>query len=67
MTLAAADLGLGTCWVCAFNAKLCHEILQLQENLEVVAMLPLGYPKSGRTTEAKRKSMEEFVSWEKYQ
>ena len=27
MTLAATDLGLGTCWVCAFDAKQCHKIL----------------------------------------
>ena len=29
LTLAASDVGLGTCWVCAFDAKLCHEILNL--------------------------------------
>jgi nitroreductase len=63
MTMAATDLGLGTCWVCAFDAKRCHEILELPENLEVVALLPLGYPTGERNNEIKRQSLEEFVSW----
>lgn len=63
MTLAATDLGLGTCWVCAFDANRCHEILELPEHLEVVALLPLGYPSGERSNEIKRQSLEEFVSW----
>ncbi len=67
MTLAATDLGLGSCWVCAFDAKRCHELLNLPEYLETVALLPLGYPKTDRTEAAKRKNMDELVSWNKYQ
>lgn len=66
MTLAATDLGLGTCWVCAFQAERCHELLGLPEHLEPVALLPLGYPKSGRITEMTRKRLDELVSWERY-
>ncbi|HBN84234.1 MAG TPA: hypothetical protein DDZ89_10345 [Clostridiales bacterium] len=46
MALAAADLGLGTCWVCAFDAKRCHANLELPDSLEVIALLPVGYPES---------------------
>jgi len=68
MTLAAADLGLGTCWVCAFDAKKCHEALNLPENLEVIALMPMGYPASeSRTQEMKRKNLDEIVSWERYE
>lgn len=67
MTLAAADLGLGTCWVCAFDAKFAHEALNLPENYEVVALLALGYPQEEEVRELKRKSMEEIVSWERFQ
>ncbi len=67
MSLAATDLGLGSCWVCAFDAKLCHQLLALPENLEVVALLPLGYPKGERTSELRRKKLDELVSWERYQ
>lgn len=63
MTLAATDLGLGTCWICAFDAKRCHEILHLPEHMEVVALMPLGYPKSGRASEMKRNNLEEIITW----
>lgn len=66
LTLAAADLGLGTCWVCAFDAKKCHELLELPEHLEPAVLIPIGYPKGQRVTEGKRKSIDEMVSWEKY-
>ncbi|NLV91906.1 MAG: nitroreductase [Firmicutes bacterium] len=63
IALAASDLGLGTCWVCAFDAKRCHEILELPDNLEVIALLPLGYPAEERVPEKKRKSLDEIVTW----
>jgi len=66
ITLAAADLCLGTCWVCAFDAKLCHEILELPENLEPIALIPLGYPQDASIPPKNRKSLEEIVSWEGY-
>ena len=66
LTLAAADLGLGTCWVCAFDAEKVHSALELPDNLEVIALIPLGYPNEDRTREKKRKSLDELVSWNKY-
>jgi len=67
MTLAATDLGLGTCWICAFDKDLCSRILNLPENLEPIVMLPLGYPAdkgdSGRH-KADRKPLNEIVNWE---
>jgi len=44
MTLCAAELGLGTCWVGAFDSALLREALHLPEGIEPVAMLPLGRP-----------------------
>ncbi|MFY9177612.1 MAG: nitroreductase family protein [Caldicoprobacterales bacterium] len=69
MTLAAADQGLGTCWICAFDAKLCHEILELPEHMEVVALLPLGYPEmkgDAKRHSKARKSLDEIVGWNRY-
>ena len=66
ITLEAADLGLGTCWVCAFDAQRCQEILDLPENFEAIALLPLGYPLDEDRQEKNRKSIEEIVSWEGY-
>jgi len=67
MTLAAADMGLGTCWVCAFDAAKCHQVLDLPENLEVIALLPIGYPADDEVPQKKRKSINEIVSWERYE
>lgn len=66
MTLAAAEMGLGTCWVCGFDSMKCHKILKLPHHLEVMVLLPLGYPASqddGRH-ETKRKDLEEMVHWD---
>jgi nitroreductase len=44
MTLAAAEVGLGTCWVGAFDPAALREILNLPDGVEVVGMTPLGFP-----------------------
>lgn len=53
--LAAAEQGLGTCWVCNFDVPRCREVMQLPENLEPVALIPLGYPADPSVAEKKRK------------
>jgi nitroreductase len=45
MMLKAVDLGLGTCWIGGFDSLKTKEILALDNNLHVVALLPIGYPK----------------------
>lgn len=44
MVLRAVDLGLGTCWVRLFNETEVRRIFGWDENVFVVALLPLGYP-----------------------
>jgi nitroreductase len=63
MTLVATELGLGTCWICAFDAKRCHELLALPENMEVITLLTIGYASVEPPTQKKRLMMEEFVSF----
>lgn len=65
MTLRAAEMGLGTCWVCNFDAKRCSEIFQLPRHIEPVVLLPLGYPDED-VKEKNRKPLEEIVHWEKF-
>jgi len=45
MLLAAHDLGLGTCWVGAFDEEDVKLTISLPENLRPVALITLGYPK----------------------
>lgn len=44
MMLKAVDLGLGTCWIGGFDPLKTKEILGLDDNLPIVALLPIGYP-----------------------
>ncbi len=44
LILAAADLGLGTCWIAAFDPAAAREVLGLTSDAEPVAFTPLGYP-----------------------
>lgn len=60
LCLAAAEQGLGTCWVCNFDAPLCKEILTMSENEEAVAIIPVGYPDC-EPMEKKRKDVSEIV------
>jgi nitroreductase len=56
---------LGTVIVGNFDHRRVAEILDVPQNIEVVAMTPLGYP----TTEGivpKRKEVSEFVFYDKY-
>ena len=43
LILAATDLGLGTCWIAAFDPVAAREVLGLPEGVEPVAFTPLGY------------------------
>jgi len=44
IVMQAADLGLGTCWVCAFDVAAAREVLHLPEGVEPIAFTPLGWP-----------------------
>lgn len=61
LCLAATEQGLGTCWVCNFDAALCRQVMSLPENIEPVALIPIGYPAETEIPEKKRKSMEEIT------
>ena len=65
LCLAAHSLGLGTVIVGMFDHQKAGQILGVPENVEVVAMTPLGYPASGSAA-PRRKEISEFVFYEKY-
>ena len=44
LMLKATELGLGTCWVNYFDNQKVKEAFRLQDNEEVVLLMPLGYP-----------------------
>jgi len=65
MTLAAFDLGLGTCWIGAFNQETVKSILSIPDKCKVVQLLTLGIPdEEGRPKD--RKPIEQIVCYDKY-
>ncbi|MGM0441405.1 MAG: nitroreductase family protein [Elusimicrobiota bacterium] len=67
MTLQAAELGLGTCWIGAFDPQKVKNILGIPEEVEVVEMLTLGYPKDRLTEKPKdRLALSEIVKEDKW-
>lgn len=44
VVLAAADVGLGACWLGAFDEQQVKDTLGIPKRIRVVALSPLGYP-----------------------
>jgi len=44
IVLAAAEEGLGTCWIAAFDPVAAREVLGLPDGIVPSAFTPLGYP-----------------------
>lgn len=65
MTLAAAELGLGTCWVAAFNPQIVRDTLNIPAEAEPVIMLTLGYSAEEHFPEPRRE-LGELVYHEKW-
>lgn len=65
LILAAANLGLGTCWIAAFDVQAAREVLRLPEGVEPVVFTPLGYP-ADPPRPKKRKPLSELVRYERW-
>lgn len=63
--LAAANEGVGSCWISNFNPGIVRSALELNENEIPYALTPLGYPEPTwePKTAKERKSLEEIVRW----
>ncbi len=65
LILAATELGLGTCWIAAFDAEAARNILQIPENMEPLLFTPLGYP-DDKIGSKNRKKLDELVIYHKW-
>jgi nitroreductase len=65
LILAAANLGLGTCWVAAFDPVACRDVLSLPQECEPIAFTPLGYP-ADQPSVKKRKALSDLVRYERW-
>jgi len=60
MALQAADLGLGSCIIAAFDPPTARELFELPAGVEPVLMLTLGYP-ADQPGEKIRKPLAELI------
>lgn len=61
LTLQAAELGLGTCWLGWFNEKELKKILGLPKKTKIDIVLSMGYPQEDSDPRPKiRKNLEEI-------
>lgn len=65
MTLVAHDLGLGTCWIGAFEEERVKQILGIPEGIRVVVLLPVGVPDMDGVPRP-RKTLDEIVLKERW-
>ncbi len=65
LILAAADKGLGTCWIGAFDEATAKRVLGVPENMRVVALTPLGHP-AEEPSPRPRKNLEDITCVDKY-
>jgi nitroreductase len=65
LILAAANEGLGTCWVGAFDPDAARRVLGLPGEVEAIAFTPLGYA-ADEPGAKKRKPLDELVRYERW-
>lgn len=65
LVLAATALGLGTCWIAAFDPAAAREVLALPDGVEPLAFTPLGFA-ADTLGPKKRKGLEEIVRRERW-
>jgi nitroreductase len=63
LILAATELGLGTCWIAAFDPAAARKVLGLADGVEPIVFTPLGYP-ADQPGRKERKPLSDLVSYE---
>jgi nitroreductase len=66
LTLSAAELGLGTCWIGSFSEDEVKRILEIPEPVKVVELLTLGYPKDPRPKAKNRLERDRILFFERW-
>ena len=65
LILAAHSLGLGTCWIAAFDPAAAREILGLPDGIEPIVFTPLGYA-ADQPRSKRRKALSDLVRYERW-
>ena len=65
IVLMATELGLGTCWIAAFNPDAAREVLGLPDGVEPLLFTPLGYP-ADQARPKTRKPLDALVKYDRW-
>ncbi len=65
ISLQAVREGLGTCWIGSFQQDKAKAVLHIPEEVQIVELMALGYPKE-KTPARKRKSFSELFKWNQW-
>jgi nitroreductase len=61
LVLAAADVGLGTCWIAAFDPAAARDVLGIPAEAEPMLFTPLGFPAADATPSARHADRRPFA------
>ena len=63
--LKIAELGLGACWVGAYTDERIKEILEIPQNIQIEAIIPIGHEdKKNSEDKPDKKELENVIYWE---
>ena len=65
LVMAATDLGMGTCWIGAYDRDAVRKILGIPDNVHPVILVTVGYPDAEPRPKT-RKTIEELVHYERW-
>ena len=65
ISLQAAELGLGTCWIGSFNADKVRQILAIPRGVTIIELMTVGYPADSKP-DPKREPIEKIVCYQKW-
>lgn len=63
MMMEAAEQGLGTCWVARFDPYKAAEALGLENNIRLVALMPVGYSAEGAVPSERHEKYRPDSEW----
>jgi nitroreductase len=64
MNLVANELGLGTCYLAAFDEQKLKDTLGIPKEMRAIVMLTVGYPAEEKGPVIERKPLEEIIHYE---
>ena len=66
VALAAAEQGLGTCFIGAFDIPAAHRVLGIPDEVYPVLLMPLGYADANATRPKARKALADLIRYENW-